>query len=213
VSPDQDAAESVGALLLDFAAGTLPRPLSVLAATHAALNPVAAAELRRLTAVGGALLHDLDPAPIADDALETALAALDTTAGEEAAVPPTGGDVPAPLVPLIGYDIQRLPWRWAGWRMASVPLPLDDGDWRAQLLRVGAGARVPRHGHGGSEYTVCLEGGYRDGEERFARGDLQVVTGGREHAPVADADGPCTVLTVTNAPVRFSGRLLRFLTR
>jgi putative transcriptional regulator len=80
-----------------------------------------------------------------------------------------------------------------------------------RLLRIAPGTAIPRHTHGGSEVTLILDGGYRDCGENYARGDVQVADPSVDHAPVADEDGPCLCLAVTDARLRLTGPVGRLI--
>src|SRR5690606_15606110 len=69
MNPRHDPSEE---RLLAYAAGTLSPPEAVVVATHLAMRPENGEWVRRLQAVGGALLDDLAPAPLAVDALDRA---------------------------------------------------------------------------------------------------------------------------------------------
>jgi putative transcriptional regulator len=162
-------------------------------------------------ALAGAALESETPAAVCDDALARVLARID--AGE-------GAIRPRKSVRL-DPDVIRLPKalqasvreaeRVRGW---SGPLPgirslaLDlPGSVKAEILRIEAGASTPRHTHGGREYTLCLLGGFSDGRGSYGPGDIATADDSVEHQPRADADGPCYVLAITDADLRFSGVL------
>ena len=57
------------ALLMDYAVGATSEPESLIIATHLALCPHCRATVRDLEEVGGALLDDVAPEAVAEDAL------------------------------------------------------------------------------------------------------------------------------------------------
>jgi putative transcriptional regulator len=78
---------------------------------------------------------------------------------------------------------------------------------RVEVLRIAAGVSVPRHTHSGFEHTLCLSGGFSDGRGSYGPGDVSSADEALTHQPVADADGPCFVLTVSHGDPRFTGLL------
>jgi putative transcriptional regulator len=80
---------------------------------------------------------------------------------------------------------------------------------RAWLLQVAPGRGVPHHGHHGEEMVMVLAGSYRDGAERFARGDVQLVGPETRHRPVAEPGEDCLCLAVIEGRLRFSNPLGR----
>ena len=71
------------------------------------------------------------------------------------------------------------------------------------LLRVGAGTRLPSHGHGDSEVTQVLFGAFDDGRARFQQGDFDAVDHHVRHRPVVHAQGECVCLVSLQGGVRY----------
>jgi putative transcriptional regulator len=195
--------------VLDFAAGTAPEPIALVVAAHAALNQQSRATLSRLEAAGGAMLNDLPPAPVADGAFARVVAQL----GPQDATPPPARLQVADVLPpaLRAYapnGIDALPWRKRFGGLAEAVLPCGDGKrYKVSLLRIGAGRPIPRHTHRGEEFLLVLQGGFADEHGHYVRGDVCFADEAVEHQPVADADGDCLCLAVTEGPVRLGGIL------
>jgi len=201
-------------LLIDFAAGGLAEPWSLAIATHLALCPNCRQTVADAEAVGGALLDGLALAAIDDDALDRVLARLDEappieTAGSNQAAP--GTVLPEPLRSYVGGDLGQLRWRRLGFGASQVQIKTANDSGAVRLLRVPGGGSVPHHGHHGPELTVVLAGGFTDAQGHFLRGDLQQTDPSVRHQPRSDPGAPCISLTVTNAPLDFSSRLVRAL--
>src|SRR5262245_21484636 len=127
--------------LVAYASGTLSEAATVLVASHLTLCPRCRAETRRMEAVGGALLDDLPPVPMADG-LAHMLKRLDEEAEPEPAVtvaPDAEACVlPRPLLHYVGVDSGgRLPWRRI-LGVDTVPLKTT-GRQVARLLRIPSG--------------------------------------------------------------------------
>lgn len=213
------AAPTLDELLAAHAAGRLPAPLSLAVATHLALSPASRERYRQLEAVGGVLLDQLEPAPLAPDAWDRLRARLDEAAGEERrgepVLPPAGPlhRIPRPLRDLLPPALEHLPWRRLG-HAAAADLPVDPGPgYRTTLIRVDAGHAFPRHTHGGLEVILVLEGGFRDESGRYRRGDLQIADASVEHQPVAEEGEDWLWLRVLDAPLRRTGPLGRIVDR
>jgi len=207
-------------LLLDYAAGSLPEPLAVLVATQMTLAPAARHEVARLEELGGALLSELPPAPLAEDALDKVLARLDAPAGEAPATQAPREEVtardprlPAPLRAYLDRPLEALPWRKRSASVAEYTLLHDYPGFQTRLLRIRPGGRVPAHTHEGREFTLVLEGGFSDRIGHYQRGDLAVATPEVTHEPVADDREVCICLAVTDAPLKMTGPLGRILNR
>ena len=203
---------AVEELLIAHAAGKLAEPVALIVATHLALNPASRARYRRYEAVGGALLESIEPAGLSPGALEGVLARLDEAGPDDP--PPPRAAVPAPLpAPLRDYlpaPLDRLRWRNYG-SIAQFDLPIRAPGYRARLIRLKAGRAVPRHTHVGSELTLVLEGSFHDEIGHYRRGDLALADRAIDHQPVADPGRDCLCLAVTDAPLRLTGAIGRFL--
>jgi putative transcriptional regulator len=199
--------------LLDYAAGTAPEPIALIVASHAALNPASRAALGRLEAAGGALLRAIEPVSVGSAALDRALARLDEIPARPPQAAPVGDSLlPPALRAYIPDGIDALPWirRFGG--LAEAELPCGDGRrYKVSLLRITAGRSIPRHTHRGEEMLLVLKGGFSDEHGHYVRGDVCFADESVDHQPVADADGECLCLAVTEGPVRLKGLLGFFL--
>jgi putative transcriptional regulator len=203
-------------LLFDYAAGSLPEPVALAVAAHAALCPDSRSRVERMEAVGGALLDDLPPADISASALDSVLAAIEGAANENdqqdealALDAETKRLLPSPLWPYVAGGLNRLRWKKRGLAVQSAAVPVASNDYIVRLLRIKAGSPVPAHTHGGVEFTLVLAGGYSDGEAHFQRGDLQIADPSVEHRPVADAGEDCLCFVVLDKPIKLTSRLGR----
>ncbi|MET3925674.1 ChrR family anti-sigma-E factor [Devosia sp. 2618] len=199
--------------LMAFSAGTLEGPYATVIATHLAMSPGGRETLRHIDTIGGALLSAEPRAEISVGALDRLMGAL----GDERIVvtPPDerGTDsVPLPLQQYLPGGLDAVRWQWTGPGVATADLDWgDDGKSRLMLLRVGAGRRVPEHGHGGHELTLILQGAYKDRFGVFARGDIADHDEDVEHQPIAEPGEDCICLVAVDAKLTFRGRLMRTL--
>lgn len=201
-------------LLLDYAAGSLSQPWSLVVACHLTLCPHCRRELAAIEAIGGRLLEQAAPQPLRSGGF----AAIAGRLGEQepAAAPlrspprnhPPAGDglLPAPLRALLP-DPDCIAWRWSGKGLQSCALKVSKPrGGMVSLLRVAPGAGLPVHTHGGDELTLVLSGGFTDEQGAFRRGDVEYADGAVSHEPIAMAGEACICLAVTDAPLRFGGR-------
>ncbi len=200
-------------VLMAYAAGSLPEPHALLIATHLSLCPECRAAAAEMDAVGGALLDRLAPAEIAPDALDRLLARLDEPAPPKAPPPPPDPVLPAPLRAYVGRGIDGVAWKKLGGGVEEFRLPIPSaGGFATRLIRISSGRAIPSHSHDGDELTLVLAGGFTDGEDHYGRGDVAGADPTVNHHPVADADGACICLIVTEGKLRFSGPLGPLLT-
>ncbi len=203
-------------LRLAYAAGSLAEAPALVIATQAAMNVACRREIARFEALGGALLQEMPPVPLAAATRERVLAALD---GEEPppvaaplSAPPAAGALPVPLARYLPGGLERLSWRRVTRGLRDWMLPAMEGG-RARLMWVRGGTAIPQHTHSGLEMTLVLRGAYLDGGETYGAGDLQLADGSVDHRPFVAAAEPCLCLVVTDAPVRLTGPFGRLLNR
>ncbi len=197
------------ALLMAYAAGQLPEAFALVVASHVSLCDDCRARLESFEAVGGALLEETATAPMGAGSLAATMALIGR--GPKDPIVPRyrrGAVLPAPLRDYVGGDVDAVVWRPVGNGVRQAILPTAR-DASARLLHIPPGAAVPHHGHRGLELTLVLQGAFRDGSERFGRGDVDVASEDVQHTPVAETGEPCICLAATDAPLRFSGLLPR----
>ncbi len=156
-------------------------------------------------ALGGALIED-EAAPLADasvDAIMARITGLRQGDGPVRAARPAKSVFPAPLRDYVGGDLAEVKWRSIGMGVRQAILPTAR-DASARLLYIPAGQAVPDHGHRGMELTLVLQGAFRDSEDRFGPGDIEIANEDLEHTPIAEAGADCICLAATDAPLRFN---------
>lgn len=171
--------------------------------------------LRLLDEVGGLLLEDAEPAPLAADAFARNLALIaeaerldGAPEGLSVHAPPTlpeGVRWPAPLL-----QCRATPWRWMSrgirWSRLTPPGAPEDA---VLVLRVAAGRRLPRHTHGGVELTQVLHGHFHDGRALFGPGDLATADATLHHEPRAQEGRECICAISIEGGLRFEGAIAR----
>lgn len=200
--------------LMSYAAGSLSEPLAAVVAVHIDMCRRCAGEVRALERVGAALFEQLRPTETLSAApLPEATARPAPIRSSMARAPePRGGDVPPTLAPIVGSDLDEIPWKRLGIGVWHYPLPLSrgvKGDLR--LLKVAPGQAMPEHGHGGAELTLLLRGSYRDEVGTFRTGDVADLDAEIEHRPVASIDEGCICLIASEEKARFRGLMARLV--
>jgi putative transcriptional regulator len=157
--------------------------------------------------VAGAALEAEAPADMAEDVLARTFAAIDASPRTERAPQyPDLITLPRRLVDAMLEAEAGRGWTAAGPGVRKLRLGVG-GEARAELIRLDAGFATPWHTHKGQELTLCLLGGFSDGFASYGPGDVSVADPTIRHRPKADDDGPCFVLAVTDAGLKFEGVL------
>lgn len=199
-------------LLLDYAAGRLSEGWSLAIACHLAMCPQCREQLALAEATAGVMLEELAPIEGPDASWDQLKARL-MTAPQDDAVPirrPASAILPQPLRSYLGGDMDTIKWRNLG-NAKQILIKTDDPTTQARLLCIAAGKPVPEHTHGGRELTVVLKGSFHDEVDRFGPGDIEDADGSLTHQPVADEHEDCICLAITDAPLKFSSRLVRLV--
>ena len=207
------------ATLTQFSLGRLSEAWSLPVATHLGLCPACRRTVRDMEALAGCAIAQTAPTAMSERALTRILTCLDeaeTLPSEpkiasikqiEPISTASSCALPSPLTAFFGPG--ELPWRRIGPGAFQILLKTSDMSATPRLLRIPAGRPAPEHGHQGPEMTLVLKGAFFDGDRCFRPGDLQEADEHTVHTPRATPDEDCICLTVTDAPLRFSGILAR----
>ena len=204
-------------LLLEYASGSLSEGWSLVVATHMALCPSCRKRLSAMEGAAGALLEKVEPADLPVDAWDRMKRRLEGIQIEEIQKPKTSPRTdaaavfPEPLRSYVGGDLTNVKWQALGLGAYQVRIPTADPSTQVRLLRIPAGKPVPEHTHVGRELTLVLSGSFHDGEDLFARGDIEEADDNLLHTPKASPGEDCICLAVTEAPLRFSSWIVRLI--
>lgn len=198
--------------LMSCAAGSQPEAQAAVVASHLAMCPRCAAEVGRLERIGAALFDSIATTPVERPAPVVTARSLEAEDVPAPARPAATGDVPLPLVDLVGPRLDTLPWKLMAPGVWHLPLKLSEGA-RGQLhlLKVAPGTALPEHGHGGEELTLVLKGSYRDALGEFGAGDVADLDTNVEHRPIADPEEGCICLIASETKARFKGLVARLM--
>ena len=201
------------AVVMAYAAGTLPEAFSLLVATHVSMCDECRALVAAHEFVGGAMLEDTSEVALSDDALEACFCKIEAGPKDPILVPNkstpatiTKGAFPQPLQDYVGGDLDAVKWRKVGGGVQQAILRTSK-DATVRLLRIPGGCEVPDHGHHGTEMTLVLQGAFRDEFSEFHAGDVEICDADVEHTPIALEGEDCICLAATDARLKFSGFL------
>lgn len=200
-------------LLLAYAAGTLSEGWSLAIACHLTMCPDCRRSLDVAEAAAGTLMEELPTVEGPADSWEQMKARLTAEPALPPAVPVLRAPravLPEPLRNYLGGDVDTLKWRNMG-TAKQILIRTGDSGTQARLLRIPAGKPVPEHSHGGRELTVVLTGSFHDEIDTFGPGDIEDADGSLTHQPIAGPEEDCICLAITDAPLKFSSRIVRFV--
>ena len=200
-------------LLAAYAAGTLDHGQHIAIATHLVSCPQCRAFMRSMEQVGGAVLTNLPPTPMANGALAAVEARLNEP--ERAAAAEMTLTVPETEVPGLPKFVRRYPfgnWKWVApsVHLRRIVLPYAS-DTRVFLLKSGPGTRMLEHAHTGFEMTCVLSGAFSQGGGHFGPGDFDLGDETVNHEPVVDSGQDCVCLVAMQGNLRLNGLLGRIM--
>lgn len=202
-------------LLLDYASGNLSEGWSLAVATHLALCPQARRRLQAMEGAAGALFDKISVSEKATDTdwdkMKAKLSGSRNTSQAISRPSQSEGVIPEPLRSYLGGDVSSLKWKALGRGAYQIRIDTGDPDTQVRLLRIPAGKPVPEHTHDGRELTLVLAGSFHDGQDLFARGDLEEADGSLLHTPTATEGEDCICLAVTERPLKFSSWVVRMI--
>ena len=201
--------------LMEYANGSQMASEALVVGSHLAICAECRDRVGTFETVSSVLLEDGNVEAISSDTFDAILAKIDGPVEEDAS-PLIDFDrdtlevIPPPLRAYLDGSLSDLDWKRTGKGIEEASLGRDD-DIRISLLRIRAGQKVPSHTHRGEEFTLVLSGGYADGADHFCKGDVSLADSTKDHAPVADSDGPCLCLTVRTGATKLTGPIGKFL--
>jgi putative transcriptional regulator len=205
--------------LMSCSAGSMPEAFAAVMAAHITICPQCQKDLALMQDIGIALFDKLPGTTVTSNAPVMALRAGE--AGSEASgVTEFGvkaaGDVPAPLVPIIGPSLDAIEWSRVAPGVWQHPIALKgpaQGPVRGQLrlIKVAPGMALPEHSHNGSELTLIVKGSYRDATGHYTVGDVADMTNDAKHSPVADPVEGCICLAANDGKMKFKSLLAKLI--
>ena len=199
-----------------YAAGCIDPAFALMLETQSLMRADVRASVALSEMIAGNFLETAPAARMSEGALDRTLAAIDALEAPQAmqrAAGQAAGDALNEILSLPetvrGAAIDAAGKQ--GWQMMGLGLKrlkLDVGSaMEVELYRIAAGSKIPRHSHGGNEYTMVLCGGFSDERGNYGPGDVCVNGPADTHQPVADDDEVCYALAVRDGGLRFTGVL------
>ncbi|MFC3226705.1 ChrR family anti-sigma-E factor [Marinibaculum pumilum] len=206
--------------LLDYALGHLPEAWALAVATHLTFCPDCRNRVAGYERMAGQAVAEAGPVPMGEGSLAAVLQRLDAppamaesppAARPDAPLSIDGVPLPAPLRRYLAAGEAGRSWRRVMSGLDELRLPVGEEGQKAVLLRIQPGRAMPWHTHRGEEMTVVLDGGFVDASGEFRRGDCALLDSQVDHRPVAMEDRACLCLAVTDAPLKLTGPVGRWL--
>jgi putative transcriptional regulator len=122
---------------------------------------------------------------------------------------PSFADAPIPRA--LGHFI-RQPFETIRWRQVRPGvrecLLEKKANEAATLIWISAGRRIPAHQRTGTEVTLVLQGGFRDGTGHYIRGDIAVAEANATRRPIADTGEDCLCFAVIDGWMGAPGQMV-----
>jgi putative transcriptional regulator len=197
--------------LMSCSAGSMPEAFAAVMSAHITSCAQCQKDLAILESIGIALFDKLPATPVLRDAPIIALRAGEAVDASEIPSHPMG-DVPAPLVPVIGHYLDAIAWKRVSAGVWQYPVKLNaNSRGTLRLIKVAPGQALPEHSHNGSELTLVLKGSYRDETGHYQVGDVEDMCGDAKHSPVADPSEGCICLVANDGKMKFRSLAARLI--
>lgn len=211
-------------MLLEYAAGTLPWAQSLAVKAHLEMCPACQQQHQQLNGIGGTLLGNSDPQPVAGTAFDKLMQRIDRPdqgSSPEEALPVNDARQPRPKNPSADPALASLPrvvgklvakngplkWRRVSPALKMTRLKTGQDKYEVAFHRICRGGRTAEHDHRGQEIIMVLHGAFSDADGFYRPGDFLVRNPGEVHRPIATEDQECLCLSVVEAPVSVTGVL------
>lgn len=186
--------------------------MAAVVASHLAVCPACAVQVSKLERIGEALFDRIEPVRLDRAAPVAAARALEAGDARSAGSHTAPGEIPWPLISIIGSELDAIAWKRLGPGLWHYPLKLSkDARGDLRLIKVAPGCKLPEHGHGGEEMTLILRGSYTDVTGHYSVGDVADLDPDIEHAPLTGAGEGCICLIASEKPARFKGLFARIM--
>ncbi len=189
-------------VLLKYTSGVLDPALRLLVERHFEIVPGAKKRLPALNRFGGELLTAESGVAMATGSLESVLERLGKPERRE----------PAPAFP----PLDKLGWRWAGPGRSIANVEVAGSRMKSYALRIAPGRAMLQHSHAAHEWTLIVQGSYRDEGGEYSTGSFIEEDEETDHQPVATGDQDCICLAVMSGALvapGLIGKAARWLMR
>ena len=184
-------------LLFKYVAGSLDPALRLLVERHVALHPATMHDLAPFERFGGLMLAAESPAALTAGCLDRAIARLAPHA-VDSSQPDARSSAGWP-------SVDALQWRWAGPGRAIAPISIEGSTMKSYALRIAPGKTMLQHSHADHEWTLIIQGAYRDESGEYQAGAFIEEDEDTNHRPTAVGDVDCICLAVMSGPLRAPG--------
>lgn len=203
-------------LLTEYVAGGLGIAQSISISAHIHLCKQCREQASKFEALGASVLNSASKEDISEDLLASVLNKIDQPVAdtfkieEPRTTPQSLAGLPPVLVGLIGNKAS-LKWKKLSKSLQVARLRTGQRSCEVSLHKIRAGGKILEHDHSGSEYTLVLKGSFSDENGIYQPGDFIHKQAGDVHRPYAAANRDCLCLTVSEAPVQFTGSFVKWL--
>jgi len=222
-------------LLLKYSNGSIEPALSVAIGLHQKQCPECQQQIADLESIGGQNLELMTSSSIKQNSFDRLVADLDKLPqSKELIVQKTNTDLHASNVvatnlteddsfyyaiaesdkpyfdQLARFKHDDFEWQKVTSKISSTEVELGDPRFKVEILSFSPHAKIPKHTHLGNEFTLVIQGDFKDQRGEYSVGEFIACDASDEHQPVAGHSG-CVCLAITDAPLNFTGLLGPFI--
>lgn len=182
-------------LLLKYVSGVLDPALHLLVERHLGLHAPSRALIADWRELGGAMLAAESTAEMTPGRLDRVLALLNAN---------------EPAATKVGFpSLEAMPWRWAGPGRSIANIDIPGSSMKTYAFKIAPGTAMLQHSHVAKEWTLILEGAYRDEGGTYDAGSFIEEDDTTDHRPVAIGSETCICIAVMSGPMAAPGLMGR----
>lgn len=213
--------------LVEYVAGTLDWGLSIMVSAHLSTCAECRHKVRNLNCVGGAMISSSPSSPVDDQSFAKVMERIragSTTAKKQPApleqdtftpnnTLPEGKMVEGipPVIQKLLPQNKGLTWKRVSSSLYESQLQTGQSKYKICFHKIKRGGKVVEHDHRGIEITLVLKGSFSDEKATYIPGDFLIRQPGEVHRPIATQNKDCLCISLTDAPVKITGLLGRFI--
>lgn len=202
-------------LLLKYANGQLKPALAIAIGLHHQSCTQCQASVADIESIGGDNLESAPTAELSSSSFEVLMGQLDSIELDQSNL--TDGNLSSRYAQLAvassdlnwvkqldEENFENTVWKKITNKISQSEILLGDETFKVELLKFKPKAIIPKHTHNGNEFTVVVQGSFKDCYGEYQRGSFIQMTQQNQHQPIAGENG-CICLAITDKPLHFTG--------
>lgn len=196
-------------ILMSYAAGNTSPEVSLVVASHLTVCSKCREDVATYEKLGGHIIENADVVSVNPDTISNIFDKIDNSVDMENDQPISKNffdGIPRVLQKYLpsGNTLTEN-WKKALTGFKYFDINIGDSSSVVKMLSIPPGKKLPHHTHSGTEFTLVLQGGFKDETGSYDAGDVAIVDEKDSHTPIADKNEGCVCLVVYEGSLKFKG--------